>query len=302
MLSVLVAAAVASWALALPAAARDRPTCGFGSCFREGDGLGLLTMVTSQLSVRNAGARGSSSGKGRAPRVQNAVTPGCSANEPDDANAYDMACTYMVSFCRDTGVGTGWLVWQWQRPLDARGRPAGRWQRSGFTCVSPQAAADQVRRPGITQAMIRTAFARLPFAVPRVGVQPAGNVTLVNLPTYYAVRWSRAGLRPGQTTTVTLLGRSVQVRPSVRRYTYVFGDGEQSGPTSSAGGTYPEGDVTHTYQRTGRVPLHIVATYTGQYRLGSSGWQDIALTVPVTGPAQPLLVKQARSVLTAGVR
>ena len=45
------------------------------------------------------------------------------------------------------------------------------------------------------------------FALPGVHVQPEGNVTLVNLPTYFEVRWPAQGVQPREIATVQLLGR-----------------------------------------------------------------------------------------------
>ena len=47
--------------------------------------------------------------------------------------------------------------------------------------------------------------------------------------------------------TVTLLGRSVQIRPDARQFTYDFGDGKRLGPTKSVGGTYPGGGPCGTF-------------------------------------------------------
>ncbi len=111
--------------------------------------------------------------------------------------------------------------------------------RSGFACRSPQQVRAAAR--GVTRALVQRAFRQLHFAHPRVHVQPEGNVTLVNLPTYYQVRWAARGFEPGEVASVRLLGRSVRLRPRVVSYTYRFGDGARLGPTSDAGGPYPMG-------------------------------------------------------------
>ncbi|GAA4345568.1 hypothetical protein GCM10023145_02260 [Angustibacter luteus] len=152
-------------------------------------------------------------------------------------------------------------------------------------------------RPGVTQAMLRRAFARLAFAKPITYVQPEGNITLVNLPTYYQVRWPATGYQPGEVATITLLGRTVQIRPQASTYTYDFGDGHHQGPTANPGGTYPRGTIRHTYLDHGHADVHVQAAYTGQYRLPGDTWQDIDLTVPITGPPVDVQIKQAHAVL-----
>jgi hypothetical protein len=156
--------------------------------------------------------------------------------------------------------------------------------------------------PGVTRALVQRAFRELHFAHPQVHVQPEGNVTLVNLPTYYEVRWPTAGFQPGEVATVRLLGRTVRGRPRAVSYTYRFGDGSRLGPTSDAGGPYPTGRVRHTYERTGDLPVSIEATYTGDYQLGGGTWEPIDVRVPITGEAVTVEVRQARARLEAASR
>lgn len=151
----------------------------------------------------------------------------------------------------------------------------------------------------MTQALIRRAFARLPFAQPYPHIQPEGNLTLVNLPTFYQVTWPGRGRTPGQTAQVALLGRDVRFRLQAR-YSYAFGDGQRTGPTTDAGGTYPDGGVRHTYVRTGTMPVQITADYTADFSLDGTTWTPVGLTVPVTGRAVDLVVRQARNRLQTG--
>ena len=149
--------------------------------------------------------------------------------------------------------------------------------------------------PGVTRGLVQRAFRQLHFAHPVVHVQPEGNVTLVNLPTYYEVRWPVEGLEPGEVASVRLLGRVVRLRPRAVSYTYRFGDGTSLGPTSDAGGTYPHGRVRHTYRRAGDVPVSIEATYTGDYQLAGGAWEPIDLRVPVAGDPVTVQVREARA-------
>lgn len=143
--------------------------------------------------------------------------------------------------------------------------------------------------------MVERAFRRLVFARPGLHVQPEGDVTLVNLPTYFQVRWPVAGLQPGEVAVVRLLGREVRLRPKVVGFTYRFGDGASAGPTSDAGGLFPSGGVRHTYLATGVAPVRVEVTYTGEYALPGGAWAPIDVVVPVAGDRQPLQVKQARA-------
>jgi hypothetical protein len=143
--------------------------------------------------------------------------------------------------------------------------------------------------------VVQRAFRQLHFAHPLVHVQPEGNLTLVQLPTYYQVVWPAEGFEPGEVATVQLLGRTVRLRPRAVSYTYRFGDGITSGPTSDAGGPYPTGRVRHTYVRAGEVPVSIVATYTGDYQLGGGAWEPVGLTVPVAGDPVTVQVSEARA-------
>lgn len=218
------------------------------------------------------------------------LTPGCPGNDPNTADVFDMACTYMTTYCADAGLGSGWLVWVWTRELDTQGNPSSPWQRAGLRCTGRDAIP---ARRAVTADLIQRAFARLPFTQPVVNIQPKGNLTLVNLPTYYQITWPQAGYAPGEVATVRLLGRRLLLKPVAVDYLYRFGDGQSLGPTTNPGAPYPVGTIRHTYRDTGTVLVSARATYTGLYSLDGETWQPIDLTIPVTGPAVDLAVKQA---------
>ena len=149
--------------------------------------------------------------------------------------------------------------------------------------------------------MIQRAFRDVAFARPLVGIQPVGNQTLVNLETFYKVRWPRAGVGPGEVATVMLLGRRVRIRPSVRSFTYVFGDGSRAGPTADAGGVYPAGRIRHTYLSAGSVPVVVRASYTGDFSVDGGAWEPVDDSVTITGPTTGLRVREATNRLEAGI-
>ena len=216
----------------------------------------------------------------------------CQFNTPDRAAA-DVMCTGAIQACaaNTPEQGQGPLVRLYRRELDAAGVPTTGWQTLGTTCYPERVPGKAV----LGLAQILTAFHNTPWAKPAVHIQPEGNLTLVTLPTYFAVTWPQAGFQPREVDTVTLLGHRVQIRPTLQSYTYLFGDGTSVGPTSSAGGPYPSGDITHAYPKAGTYNTSIDVTYGGEFTIDGGGWIKIPDTVTITGPLQPLSVKTAHA-------
>ncbi len=132
-----------------------------------------------------------------------------------------------------------------------------------------------------------------PWAKTQVTTQPAGNVTLIGLDTYYQVNWSTAGYQPGEVDTVDLLGYAVQIRPKLDHFTYVFGDGETFGPTTYLGGVYPTGTITHRYLTAGVNSSRVDTTFGADFRIDGGAWAPIPDTVTVPGPATAVTVRTA---------
>ncbi len=150
-------------------------------------------------------------------------------------------------------------------------------------------------------AMIRDAFHDTDFAVPTVNIQPEGDVTLVNLPTYFEVRFPEDGFGPDEVDRpdpARLLGHRIEVRPRLTSVTYHLGE-RTVGPTTDLGGPYPNGSVVQTYTRPGTYQVRADIVYTGQFRVGGSGWIDIPGEVPLTGTPVTLTVREAKSHLYA---
>jgi hypothetical protein len=187
--------------------------------------------------------------------------------------------------------GLGPLVRLYRRELDASGAPAAGWQVLGTTCLVNLLPG----RPVLGMGQILAAFHNTPWSKPTLHIQPEGNVTLVTLPTYFAVEWPEAGFQPGEADTLTMLGQQVQIRPTLDSYSYVFGDGTTLGRTTSAGGPYPGGDITHTYPTAGIYNTHVDITFGGEFSISGGAWVPIPDTVTVAGPRQPLTVKTARA-------
>ncbi len=142
------------------------------------------------------------------------------------------------------------MVRVYRREVDAKGAAKAGWEELGTSCLGDPMTDKQ--EPDSKK--ILAAFHDTKFALPMVHIQPEGNLTLVNLPTYFEVKWPAAGFQPGEIDTPTLLDRRVEIRPVARGYNYFFGDETGFGPTLSPGGIYPTGDITHVYTQALRLP------------------------------------------------
>jgi hypothetical protein len=185
------------------------------------------------------------------------------------------------------------MVLVFRRPKLPNGEN-GDWETVGETCW-PKAVPNAKQKPRLTVAMIKSEFVRTPFVKPRVSMQPVGNRTLVNLPTYFAADFSGTGYGPGETRSVTLLGHTVRIKPVLKSNTFRFGDGHALGPTKSRGGVYPTGDVTHTYVQRGTVSSSIITMYGGQFSVDGGGFTDLPGTATITGPAQRIQILEAKA-------
>ncbi|WP_265442520.1 hypothetical protein [Flexivirga meconopsidis] len=203
------------------------------------------------------------------------------------------SCPRAVTVCVDVPDAVGPLVRFFSRPVFPDGKKGG-WRPGGETCW-PNLIPGGSSRPQLTVAMILKAFTQTPFAKPQVSVQPVGNRTLVNLPTYFQTVFPGAGFAPGEVRTVTLLGHRVRIKPVLKTNTYHFGDGSTAGPTSSMGGVWPTGDIKHTYRKTGTVTTRISTVYGGQFSVDGSDFQDLPGTARISGPTQALTVVGAKT-------
>lgn len=178
-------------------------------------------------------------------------------------------------------------------------------QLEGYDCgaTAGQPGPAVVAAPPVpTFGQIQQAFRELPFCKPSPNMQPVGGKTVVNLATYYEAGWpDGACLSPGETSAkVQLLSWSVEFAVEARDYRFSFGDGESSGWTTSTGGGYPDGDITHAYRDTGSVDVRVDARLTGSYRVDGGAWQDIETVADLQDePAATYEVVEAKNRLQA---
>lgn len=227
------------------------------------------------------------------PRVfEYTSTTACQFSTPGGPGA-DTLCMGAVQACsRNTPAqGQGPQIRLYRRQLDANGTALAGWVLMGTTCF-PELVPG---RPVLGMGLILAAFHNTAFAKPTVHMQPEGNVTLVTLATYFEATWPTAGYQPDEVDTVTLMGSQVRIRPTNQGYTYFFGDGTSEGPTPSPGGTYPNGDITHTYPMAGTYNSHIDITYGGEFSVGGGPWLPIDDTVSIPGQPQTVTVRTAKA-------
>jgi hypothetical protein len=136
-------------------------------------------------------------------------------------------------------------------------------------------------------AIVQRDFRRVVVLKGRTKVSPEPD-TLVNIPTRFSTDAPDSYDIP-----LTLLGQSVTITATARRWTWHFGDGTTASTT--AAGT--DGRVEHTYRTPAPVGAHVVIEWSGTYRIGGGAQLPISGTATTVGDPTPLQVKQARSEL-----
>lgn len=205
-------------------------------------------------------------------------------------------CLGAVMGCANSTNGDGPLMRIWRRTVQT-GQPPSQWELIGTTCWADAVPGG---RPLLTLAMIQDAFNRTPWAKPQISTQPTGNVTLVGLDTYYKVNWTADGFQPGEVDAIDparMNGYHVDVRPKLVNFMWLFGDGQTFGPTTSEGGVYPSGNITHQYRHGGAYPASVNTTFGGDFRIDGGDWAPIPNNVTVPGPATTVTVRTAQAEL-----
>ncbi|RIK10016.1 MAG: hypothetical protein DCC50_14950 [Acidobacteria bacterium] len=184
----------------------------------------------------------------------------------------------------------------YRRTADSAGSPTSGWEPLAPTCWTDSVpAASGEPAVELTEAMIVEQFHRTDFALPQAVIQPPDGATLVNLPVYFELAWPDAGFEPSEIDTTTLVGHEVRIRPTLIGVTYVTGDGSSIGPTTSLGGGYPDGDITHTYAAPAEVGPYISVEYGGEVSVDGGEWTTIPSSATVDGPASPLRVLASKN-------
>ena len=246
--------------------------------------------VTETSSSNGSSPGGSSQGAGSdnvvaGPAVEYKIIINCSGNSIDNPDE-TLSCASAVTACQDSTEGKGPQSLIYSRPAGTTA-----WTYLLTTCLPDQFATKNAQR--LTLADIQREFNNTPFTTPTGTTQPAGNATLVNLPAYFALTWPTTGYRPGHTKTFTLLGHTITLRLNHGGHTYTFGDGTTTGPTTSPGGPYPTGDITHTYTTPGTYHPSAATTITADFQIDGGPWQPLPGNATRTTTYPPLDVLTA---------
>ena len=256
-----------------------------------------LSVVLDSNALSNLALGKAVAGASDPRRYEYTSVTNCPTSVPGAAGA-DNFCQAAAAACSGNSPqqGLGPSVKVFRRvvgsPTAAGSASAAAWVQVGVTCF-PELVPGK-RSLGMAQVV--AAFHDTRFAVPALRIQPAGDVTLVNLPTYFELAWSPGGFQPGEVDhpdPAQLLGYRVEIRPLLRDVTYVYGDGQVDGPTTRTGGPFPSGDVRHEYRTPGVVVVRADVTLGGQFRVVGGPWIDIPTQVRVPGVTQTLRVATA---------
>lgn len=241
---------------------------------------------------RNRGSTGSRPVRSSASRVSSGPSAAQPVVDAADAQAAGVCAALPGSPCEvSAGIAAAARASTMVPPVTASTsvRPV-----SAAPAANPVATAPPPSKATPVQAAAQ-AWTTQPFAAAHVSMQPVGNETLTGLPTYFQATFPGTGLAPGEQVSATVLGQRVTIRPASAQYTYDFGDGTSQGPTPDAGGPYPNGHITHTYEKSATVTVRIDVTLTGEFQVAGGAWEPIPGSTTVRGVPQQLQVEIMQS-------
>ncbi|MFK5583869.1 hypothetical protein [Serinicoccus sp. LYQ131] len=272
----------------------EDPPCGGFRCEHEGGGaeIGLTQKETQDKATE--WPPGSSEESPDSWYEYVAVIDCRPPNTPDQPRLE--ICGFAVTFCEEyVPESFGPRSWIYRRTVDDSG-PTSDWQELAPTCFTDSVPA-RSGEPAeeLTEAMIVEQFHRTAFALPQTVIQPPDGRTLVNLPVYFELEWPEEGYAPQDIDTTTIVGHEVRIRPTLIGATYVTGDGGSIGPTTSLGGPYPDGDITHDYTAAADIAPYISVEYGGEVSVDGGSWTTIPSSAVIDGPSSPLQVLTSRN-------
>lgn len=160
-------------------------------------------------------------------------------------------------------------------------------------CVEPGEEGEGGTAPVITPGMILAAFERMPLPDSELTLQPPGGETLVNFDTIFSTS------NEPETTTITLLGQSLDLEAGATSYEWHHGDGSTQ-TTDWEGKPFEEGTpmsefISYRYlDAFETVEPSVDTTWSARYRLNGGPWQPVAGTVTIEGDSASLRVVEGQ--------
>ena len=147
--------------------------------------------------------------------------------------------------------------------------------------------------PPTANQVWQSAVAWEPLVTSRIEVNPE-STGLTGLSSWFWLSNSTTILPP---LSLTVGGYSITASASIRSYTWLFGDGDQSPAYSPGSASEPAS--TDLYQTVGIYQVLVIAHYVGSYTISGNGMtaQTAPLQVSVTMGSLSYAVQEARSVL-----
>lgn len=144
---------------------------------------------------------------------------------------------------------------------------------------------DSLCPDAVTNAAVLTAFREVPLPEAVLTIQPPDGETLVNFATNFYT------IAEPFSTTVALLGHSVELSIYPSQFVWSFGDGTDV-TTTSPGAPYPDLEITHSYTAVGEVTTQVTTTWAADFRVDGGLWQTVTGTVDMTSSEVPLVVRE----------
>jgi hypothetical protein len=136
-------------------------------------------------------------------------------------------------------------------------------------------------------------FQRLALPAGGFTIQPPGGRVLVDVPTNVFAS------RESVVLSTVSLGQRVEVEATPSVWVFDFGDGVVVGPTSVAGGPYPDLTNSHAYSEVGVFGVVVTTTYTGRFRVDGGSWSEVDGTASVRSVPVVLTVHTAEAQLVS---
>ena len=206
---------------------------------------------------------------------------------------YPTAKWTVRQLCKDDGRTPEGICFNPQDCTTAAGVPGTRYTlyrdgvNVGTACLTASEET-KVGDPPPIRTLVLRAFETLQWPASELTVQPPGGKTLVNLESNFFTTNTKPTNIP-----VKLVQANVVVTARPIAYRWHFGDGTTT-TTTSPGAPYPDLDVSHVYERTGKVVVSVDTQYgEASFTVNGGPPEQIPSTIWVNGAEQGLQVVEA---------